>query len=135
MKTSHRTALLGSATLALGFTMVAAQPAQADSVCSPSFPTTTCTGPTGSVTVANFGGASIGTPGATSLLQFNGDIGQATTSGNIESTTAGRGVLNFTVAPAGGLFTYVGTGSLLDTTAAATGATVLSITEIGRAHV
>ncbi|HSJ42167.1 MAG TPA: hypothetical protein VK955_14100, partial [Xanthobacteraceae bacterium] len=118
---------------AVGFVMAlsAPQAAYADSVCSfgvnpPGGFGTDCTDPNGNGHSDYFftGGASeqIGATNAVLFYQQGGT--SAVTTGYIESTTAGRGVLAFDVTNP---FTYTGTGSTLVGQAGATNATILNI--------
>ena len=129
---TNRARLLGGAALGLGLTIIAASPAQADSACligviDVDTVGADCTSVNGNGhSEANHTGVFVlATPGPSSLLAYSGDLTSALTTGYIETTTAGRGVLDFTTTQA---FTYVGTGSTLFGDAAATGATMLNIT-------
>jgi len=125
--------LLAGAALGLGLATLGATPALADSVCPIGFAppdiSAVCTATNGNGTYTELLGAgslaSIGAPSATALITGGGDFDTATTSGYIESTTAGRGVLAITDSRA---LTYTGTGSTLVTQAGATGSTVLDVT-------
>jgi outer membrane autotransporter protein len=123
-----RARLLAGAALGFGLTMLAAQPAQADSVCSFGFPTTTCTDPNGNgqIDVSTDAVASITIVDPAAVFSANGGFTTVTTTGYIESTTAGKGVIKVVDTTTG--LTYTGTGSTLVGQAGATGATILDIT-------
>jgi len=132
MQFTSRARLLSSAALGLGLTMIAASPASADSVCALGFVppdvSAVCTDGNGNGTYTEVVGggttAGINTPSATALIPGFGDFDSATTTGYIESTTAGRGVIAITDTRA---LTYTGTGSTLVGQAGATNATILNI--------
>jgi outer membrane autotransporter protein len=125
--------LLAGAALGFGLVVLSAQPAQADSVCAAGFVppdvSAVCTDGNGNGTYAevigtgSVAGISVGTPGA--VVVGNGDFDTATMTGYIESTTAGKGVIQITNTRG---FTYTGTGSTLVGQAGASGATTLDIT-------
>ena len=120
--------LMAGAAIGLGLVVLTAEPAKADSVCVPSFPTSPCTDPNGvgDVTAILDGGGSVAI-NVPNVLNYNADLTSVTTTGYIESTTAGRGVLGVTDTSASPLI-YTGTGSSLVGQATATAATTLSVT-------
>ncbi len=127
-----RIRLLGSAAIGLGLTMAGALPARADSICSPvltapNINRANCTSPNGdgrSEGIFN-SGATLTIGSVAAVVDYSGDYSSGLTTGYIESTTLGRGVIRFTSTRP---FTYVGTGSTLFGSSAATGASILDIT-------
>jgi len=130
---TFRSGLLSSAVLGIGLAF-AASPANADSVCA--FGGTTlpgsaigvdCTDPNGNGHTEIGGGSSasgtLGTPPA--VVIFGAAPTTGFTTGYIESTTAGKDVLDISSTVG---FTYTGTGSTLVGQAGATSATTLDIT-------
>src|SRR4030095_16836451 len=109
-----------------------AQPAKADSVCVLTLPppfitfTATCTDPNGNGTSSVFSPIGLSyVAGGAALINYGISPQTGTTTGYIESTTAGQGVLAINTDQA---FTYTGTGSTLVSQATATGANTLAIT-------
>ena len=124
--------LLAGAALGLGLAMLATQPAKADSVCVPGSPTqpgfglaADCTSVNGNGHTEGSGSVSFFFIDPTAVASWLDSPDAILTTGYIESTTAGRGVMKVDTDQA---LTYTGTGSTLVGQATATAATTLAIT-------